>query len=146
MLIEKLLPEARRHLVTLPDDAFLIEAARLLRTGIDLVVVCNTSGVLSGVITRDDVVRQISHCHGASCMAPASAAMTRDVVSCRPSNWLTEAWTAMKQGQIKNLPIVDRDSKPLGVLTAQEVFQQLLSEVENEEALLRDYVMSVGYW
>jgi hypothetical protein len=52
----------------------------------------------------------------------------------------------MKQGQIKNLPIVDRDSKPLGVLTAQEVFQQLLSEVENEEALLRDYVMSVGYW
>jgi hypothetical protein len=26
------------------------------------------------------------------------------------------------------------------------VFQQLLSEVENEEALSRDYVMSVGYW
>ncbi|AGK56296.1 signal-transduction protein [Hyphomicrobium denitrificans 1NES1] len=52
----------------------------------------------------------------------------------------------MKRHRIKNLPIIDEVSKPLGVLTAQDVFQQLLSEVENEETLLRDYVMSVGYW
>ncbi|WP_280109735.1 CBS domain-containing protein [Hyphomicrobium denitrificans] len=71
--------------------------------------------------------------------------MTSDIISCA-SDWLSDAWTAMKRHRIKNLPIIDEVSKPLGVLTAQDVFQQLLSEVENEETLLRDYVMSVGYW
>ncbi|AGK56295.1 hypothetical protein HYPDE_23043 [Hyphomicrobium denitrificans 1NES1] len=40
-----------------PVDAFLIEAAWLIQTGVDLVAVCHASGALAGVITRDDVVR-----------------------------------------------------------------------------------------
>jgi CBS domain-containing protein len=145
MLVERLLPEARTHLVTIPAAAPLIEAARLLGAGTDLVVVCDASGILSGVITKTDVVGQMSRCQGASCVAPASVVMTRDVVSCRPSDWLADAWAAMKRRQLKNLPIVDEGPRPLGVLTARAALQGLLNEVENEETLLRDYVMSVGY-
>jgi arabinose-5-phosphate isomerase len=51
----------------------------------------------------------------------------------------------MKEHGLKNIPVLDSDSKPLGVLTAREVVQQLLEDTRYEENLLRDYVMNVGY-
>jgi CBS domain-containing protein len=46
------------------------------------VVVCDSVGLLSGVITKTDIVRQISSCQGAACITAASFVMTRDVVVC----------------------------------------------------------------
>jgi CBS domain-containing protein len=109
------------------------------------VVVCGSAGLLVGVITKTDVVSQISHCQGASCIAAASLVMTRDVVVCQPGDWLREIWSTMKERGLKNIPITDQDSRPVGVLNARDALQVLLEEVENEESLLRDYVMCVGY-
>ena len=145
MLVKNLLPAARERLVTIVDDAPLIQAAKLLRTGTDLVVVCGSAGLLVGVITKTDVVSQISHCQGASCITAASLVMTRDVVVCRPGDWLHEVWSRMKERGFKNVPITDRDSRPVGVLNARDALQVLLEEVENEETLLRDYVMGIGF-
>jgi CBS domain-containing protein len=141
MLVKNLLPAARERLVTIVDDAPLIQAAKLLRTGTDLVVVCGSAGLLVGVITKTDVVSQISHCQGASCITAASLVMTRDVVVCQPGDWLREVWSTMKERGLKNIPITDQDSRPVGVLNARDALQVLLEEVENEESLLRDYVM-----
>ena len=145
MLVKNLLPAARERLVTIVDDAPLIQAAKLLRTGTDLVVVCASAGLLVGVITKTDVVSQISHCQGASCITAASLVMTRDVVVCQPGDWLREVWSTMKERGLKNIPITDQDSRPVGVLNARDALQVLLEKVENEESLLRDYVMCVGY-
>src|SRR6185312_2966299 len=85
MLVEGVVPTARQRLVTIAESAQLIEAARLLRdTRTDIVVVCDSAGVLAGVITKTDIVRQISHCQGSSCTIAASSVMTRDPVACRP--------------------------------------------------------------
>jgi hypothetical protein len=35
--------------------------------------------------------------------------------------------------------------KPIGVLNAGDALQALLKEEEDEESLLRDYVMGIGY-
>jgi CBS domain-containing protein len=64
MLVGKLMLAARARLVTIADDAPLIEAAKLLRAGTDLVVVCGPEGLLAGVVTKTDVVDQISQCLG----------------------------------------------------------------------------------
>lgn len=66
ILVERLLPEARKRLASVADDAPLLDAARLLRAGIDLVVACNSDGMLTGVVTKTDVVRQISDCEAAA--------------------------------------------------------------------------------
>jgi len=92
MLVGKLIATARSRLVTIIDDAPLIEAAKLLRAGTDLVVVCSPEGLLAGVITKTDVVDQISHCLGASCTTKASLVMTRDVVACQPDDRLNDVW------------------------------------------------------
>jgi hypothetical protein len=49
MFVERLLPTAREKLVTIADDAPLVEVAKLLRTGTGLVVVCGSSGLLARV-------------------------------------------------------------------------------------------------
>jgi CBS domain-containing protein len=52
----------------------------------------------------------------------------------------------MKQHGLTHIPVVEQDaSRPLGVLYARDVVQALLKDVQDEELLLRDYVMSVGY-
>ena len=144
-MVESLLPLARGRLAKIPDSAPLMDAANLLRPDTDIVVVCDLAGRIAGVITKSDVVAQLGHCQGASCMMITSAVMTREVVACRPTDWLSDAWSAMKRHRLKNIPILDAERMPLGILNARDALQALLSEVEDEEALLRDYVMSVGY-
>ena len=145
MFVERLLPEARIRLVTIADDAPLIQAASLLRPGTDLVVVNGSTGILAGVITKTDVVSQISRCQGAGCTTAASLVMTRDVVHCQTSEELHDVWARMKEKGLKNIPVVDRDLRPQGVLNARDMLQVLLRESEYEEAIMRDYLMGIGY-
>ena len=145
MFVEGILPAARDRLVTIADEAPLIDAAKLLRPGTDLVVVCSSEGLLLGVITKTDIVDQISQCQGASCMVAASVIMARDVVLCHPDELLQDVSTRMKERSVKNIPVVDESSRPIGVLSARAVLRVLLHDVEYEEALLMDYVKGVGY-
>jgi len=69
--VEKIVPVARERLVTVRDDAPLTEAAKFLDGHhVNLVVVCDKHGAMAGVITRTDVVRQMSLCMGCGCSAP----------------------------------------------------------------------------
>ena len=48
MFVEGLLPKAREKLVTITDDVWLIQPAILLASGSDLVIVCDSAGILAG--------------------------------------------------------------------------------------------------
>jgi signal-transduction protein with cAMP-binding, CBS, and nucleotidyltransferase domain len=145
MIVEALLPLAGERLATIADSAPLIEAAAQLRTGVDLVVVCHSDHSLAGIVTKTDVVDQISHCEGASCTCAVSTVMTRDVLLCRSGDTLSTLWSQMRERGIKNVPLVDGDLRVVGIVTARDVLQNLLKDAESEESLLRDYVMGFGY-
>jgi len=53
----------------------------------------------------------------------ASLTMTRGVVNCRPDELLQEVWKRMKQRKLKNIPVVDKESRPVGVLHARDILQ-----------------------
>lgn len=146
MVVDRLLAAARERLVMIASDAPLTAAAALLRDlDKDIVVVHDPEGRLAGIITKTDIVRQISRCQGAACMTAASAVMTQAVVFCRPSDLLREVWIVMKERHLKNIPILDQQSRPLGVLNARDALEALLEELQYEEVLLREYVTCVGY-
>ena len=77
--------------------------------------------------------------------SPVVEAMTRNVTAVTPDGWLQDVWELMKSRGFKNIPVLDPDGRPLGVLNARDVLQTLLQEVREEETLLQDYVMNIGY-
>ena len=147
MFVSEMLPTALRRLATIRDDARLIDAARLLtHSHVNLVMVCDCSGALSGV----------SHQYG---RRPPDQQLRRpglhdrgrgghdsrgDFTAVAPT-LSSDVWSTMRKRGLKYVPVTDRDSKPLGVLYVRDVLEVLLREVEYEELLLRDYVMGVGY-
>jgi CBS domain-containing protein len=146
MLIEQMLPTTRDRLAAIRSDAPLKDAARLLsRAEINLVVVCNPDATFTGVITKTDVVRHLSHCDGAFSTVAASTVMTSEVTCCRPDDRLGDVWSIMREHHLKHVPVIDGDSRPIGVLYARDALEVLLSKVQYKELLLRDYVMGIGY-
>jgi CBS domain-containing protein len=145
MFVEAILSAAHARLVTIPKDAPVLEAARLLGGGTDLLVVCDEVGRLVGVITKTDVVKQIGGCQGSGCTTLLGLAMTQNVLFCRAGDVLETLWSDMKARGLKNIPVVGAANKPIGVLNARDMLQALLRESVNEEAMMRDYVMGVGY-
>jgi CBS domain-containing protein len=146
ILVETIMPVARQRLVTIGDNAPLAEAAKFLDgRHINLVVVCDNRGAVVGVITRTDIVRQMSLCLGRGCTSPAATVMTRDVIYCRPSDSLEDVWSIMKERKLLHVPIVGEDLRPLGVINARDALLALLEGSEYESSLMRDYVMGIGY-
>ena len=144
--VDRILPAGRKRLLTIGEEAPLMDVAKLLREpDADLVVVCNGDERMVGVISKTDVVRQISQWRESEFAAAASTVMTRTVVSFRPDDPLQDVWTTMKHRTLKNVPILDQDSRPIGVLNARDVLEALLEEVEYEETLLKEYVMRIGH-
>ncbi|MCP8892741.1 CBS domain-containing protein [Sphingomonas faeni] len=141
MFVEGMLEVAREKLVTIADDARLIEAAKLLSSGTDLVIVCDSAGALQGVVTKTDVVRQISVCQGATYMCPVSTVMARDVALCREADLLQDVYKLMKERHLKNIPVVAADNRPIGVLTARAILRVLLGD-EPPRVCRRPWVVS----
>ena len=146
LLVEHILPAARNRLVTIGDDAPLLQAATLLGAPhVSLVVVCDNTGRAIGVLNKADIVRRISHCEGRSCTFAVVSVMTRDIVKCAPRDWLNDVWSTMKTVGVRQIPVLDQDSKPLGIVYAVDAVHALLTEARDQEQLLRDYIMSVDY-
>jgi CBS domain-containing protein len=137
---------ARSRLATISADALLVDAAKLLSdTHVSLVVVCNSDGAMVGVITKTNIVEQIGRCGESACTTAAADVMTRDVTYCRPTDGLPEVLSMMKERGFVHIPVVDGNSRPVGVVNDRDALRALLADGKYEMSLLRDYVMGVGY-
>ncbi len=145
MLVDDVPAAARARLVLVALEALLIDAAKLLASETDIVVVHDRDGIVQGVVTETDVVRQMSVCQGAACRCPVSSVMIRNVVLCRGSDLLQEMSLKMKTRNLKNIILVDETNRPLGLLTTRSILRVLLGDVRHEEEQLVDYVSGVGY-
>jgi len=146
VLVQHVLETARGRLAVLSWDAPLCEAAAILANpNTPLAVVCDTEGVVVGVISRGDVVRVLAAARVDALALNAAAIMTSSVLSCRVSEPLQQVWDALKARSLRCAPILDDEGRPQGIAHARDVAGALLDEVAHEEVLLRDYVLGVGY-
>lgn len=146
LLVHHLLGEARRRLAVIDGKASIREAAmRLAEEGASLLVVCDGDGRAVGIITRTDIVREFGRCGGGAEDLQAQAVMSCPVQGCDEGQSLESLWATMARTTLRNLPVLDAAGRPRGVLHARDVARALVDEAVNEEALLRDYIMGVGY-
>ena len=113
MRVASILSVARERLVTIQADAFLTEAARLLGdTHRALLVVCNSKGTVTSVITKTDIVRQVARCHGILEDIRIAVAMSSVVTYCKQGDSLHDVLALMHLRNFIHIPIVDEQFRP----------------------------------
>jgi CBS domain-containing protein len=129
--------------MTIASHAAVETAARaLLDQNVGLLVVCGPEGAIVGVLSRLDLVR---HLAGERVHKTSAEPMSTDVVFCRPTDQLYDTWKSLVANQLLNLPIVDPQSRPVGVLDSRDALKALLEAELYQEQLLESYVAGVGY-
>ena len=145
MIVKTILPRALERLATIEVGASVKKAvAQMAKPHTDLVVVSN-QGEMAGVLTMTYIVGHMGRWVGAGCITHVDSVMTRDVTYCQAHEILLDIWSVMKERGLLRIPIIDAARRPIGIVYAREILQALLSEAENEDELLRDYISEVGY-
>ncbi len=145
-LVSTIEAATQARLATAGVNAPLVEVANQLSvTRISLVVICAENGTIAGVITKTDIVKQLGKYVGNVSNMIAADVMTRDVTCCAPDDCLPDVLAMMRQFGFVHLPVVDDAGNPVGVVNARDALRAMLGEEKYEAALLRDYVMGVGY-
>jgi len=146
ILVQHILEDARQRLAVLREEAPACDAAEILgNASKPLVVVCDSNGVVVGVISKTDVVKAFSRARGEAHSLNAGSIMTRSVISCRVDQTLQSLWTTVGARRLRCTPVLDDSGKPLGIVHARDIARAILNEVSYEEELLRDYVLGIGY-
>jgi CBS domain-containing protein len=109
MFVEQILPRARDRLAIIEVTALVKDAAELMaKPHTDLVVVCD-DGVVAGVVTKTDIVAQVSR-RPVECgfTARVDTIMTRDVTSCRAVDALVDVWRLMQARGLQRIRSLTR--------------------------------------
>ena len=137
---------ARSRLQTVTASALLVEVAALLSSAqISVVVVCDAAGSAAGVITETILVRRLGLGQADFFTTHAGDVMTPDFTACAVHDVLSDVLAMMHTRGLIHVLVLSADRQPLGVLNARDGLRTLLAAGNQEEALLRNYVIGVGY-
>lgn len=91
-------------------------------------------GSLVGIVTdRDIVVRAIAE--GKDPASPVGEAMTTEIFSVRPDDFVFEAVRLMGDKQVRRVPVVDESGKLAGIISMADVALEMEDQQEIAEAL-----------
>jgi CBS domain-containing protein len=146
LLVAGIEETARARLLTVAADALLVEVAALLSSApISVVVVCDAAGAALGVITETTLVRRLGLGQADFFTTQARDVMATAFTACAPTDRLAEVLAMMHAQGLVHVLLLQPDRHPIGVLNARDGLRALLAAGNHEEALLRNYVMGVGY-
>ena len=140
MIVEQILNDKGRAVVTLQADHSLKEAAQLLDDKkIGAVVALGLDDRIIGVLSERDIVRQVAR-HGAEALEmPVSGAMTRSVVTVIAATPIDEALQTMTDRRIRHLPVVHND-RLTGVISIGDLVKWKIAEAESEAKAMKSYL------
>jgi CBS domain-containing protein len=131
MKIEKLM---NKDVITLPADASVCEAVRLMnknKIGCLLVVY---SGQIVGILTERDLLEKVLE----KCRDPkairVSEIMTKRVIWGKPDMELCEATSLMFENRVKKLPILD-GNRLVGIVTLTDIASATSADKETMELI-----------
>ena len=137
---------ARARLHTVSADTLLVDvAAQLSSAQISVVVVCDSAGQAIGTITETVLVKRLGLGQADFLSTRAGDVMTEEFTTCAPQELLSDVLAMMHARGLIYVLLISTDNQPLGVLNARDGLRALLAAGNYEEALLRNYVMGIGY-
>ena len=131
--------KASQDIVTIKPDATVRELVALLADrNIGAAIVSDDGSSVAGIVSERDVVRHLNSDSVVLDVAVATI-MTSVVHTCEPSTSLDDARSAMTQGRIRHLPVVE-DGRLVGVVSIGDIVKSYIDQVEFERDQLDSYV------
>lgn len=139
MLVSDILKSKGSDVVNAPPSLPVAEAARLLaekRIGSILIL---ERGKVAGILSERDIVRALAT-DGPSCLdGPVSGLMTAKVVTCTPTQTISEVMEMMTKGRFRHVPVLD-DGRVAGMISIGDVVKWRLEEAQEEVRQMAAYV------
>ena len=130
-------------------EVFTVEPEETIPAVVDLLnerrigalVVTRAGGVVAGIVTERDVLRNYGDCVGASAERPlrVSDVMSTELIIGVPEDEIQYAMGVMTREQIRHLPILD-GKELAGIISIGDVVKALMEEIEFENRMLKDYI------
>lgn len=112
----------------LPNDTLDRVAQLMWENDCGCVPVVDDDGRAVGMITDRDVC-MAAYTQGAMLgHLRVGSAMAREVRSCRPMDTVAEAESIMRAAQVRRLPVVDPESRVLGILSLNDIAREVARE------------------
>lgn len=107
--------------ITVQPNTTIDEVARIMHErNIGSVMVVDENGKLCGIITERDLVYAIASGKIGKEL-PAWTIMTENPVSVTPNTNIVDAIRKMREVNVRHLPVVDKDGRPVGMLSLRDV-------------------------
>jgi len=139
MKISDFLKIKDRPLVTIgPNESISVAIQKLVENDIGALPVCDDKGMLLGIISERDLLKEVFGHSSAIGNTKVQDVMTKDVAIGTPEDDLDYAASVMRRKRIRHLPItVGR--KLQGILSMRDVVDRQLIEAEIEIRYLRSW-------
>ena len=112
----------QRPVVVCSIDDSLNEAARLMwEHDLGSVPVVDRDGRLAGIVTDRDICMAAYTQGRAPGAIPVTSAMTPNVLCCHIDDVVDTAEQLMREGQVRRLPVIDNDGRPIGMLALNDL-------------------------
>ena len=139
MTVRAILDTKGHQIMSVPPEAKLSEAIRLLgerRIGAVLVM---SQDRIDGILSERDIVRVLGERGAAVLDEPVSAVMTRKVISCRQTDTVAAIMEMMTLGKFRHLPVVEGE-RVVGLISIGDIVKWRVREYEMEQEALREYI------
>lgn len=133
-----------KNVRTATADASLRDVAEMMRDG-DMGAVPVVDGPrLVGIVTdRDIVVRSVSQ--GQTPDSPISSAMTSELFTVKPDDFVFEAVRVMGDKQVRRIPVVNEDGSLAGIIAMADVALEMEDQQEIAETI-EEISSGPGFW
>lgn len=144
MQVGQVIAQKELDIVTTRPDASIAEAAALLKDkNIGAVVVTETDGSISGILSERDIVRALPDHGGKLLDEKVANLMTTEVTTCTPDDRIDDVMKLMTSGRFRHLPVVN-EGHLVGIISIGDVVKNRLRELESETSDLRQYISGIG--
>ena len=122
-----------------PDDGILAASGLLSKNRIGALVVFDKEGLLIGIISERDIVREIGSKGTQALNLSVKDLMSRKVVICSTNETAFDVLNKMTQGRFRHIPVME-DQKMLGLISIGDVVKARLGELDMEKQALEEYI------
>lgn len=108
---------------------------------IGAVLILDKEGHPVGIVSERDIVNAMAAFGAAALALTAAEAMTRGLMTCKPTDTADEILAVMTNSRVRHLPVIE-EGQMIGIVSIGDVVKRKLDDAAAEVGLLREYVMT----